>query len=38
MRWLLIIGSVIAAVGLFLLATASGETPLLARHYSLLLA
>jgi nitrogen fixation/metabolism regulation signal transduction histidine kinase len=36
MRWLLIIGSVIAAVGLFLLATASNETPLLARHYSLL--
>jgi nitrogen fixation/metabolism regulation signal transduction histidine kinase len=36
MRWLLIIGGVIAAVGLFLLATASGETPLLARHYSLL--
>jgi len=36
MRLLLIVGGAIAAVGLFLLATASGETPLLARHYSLL--
>ena len=36
MKLLLIVGGVIAAVGLFLLATASGETPLLARHYSLL--
>src|SRR5678816_987036 len=36
MKPLLIIGGAIAAVGLFLLATASGETPLLARHYSLL--
>jgi nitrogen fixation/metabolism regulation signal transduction histidine kinase len=36
MRLLLIIGGGVAAVGLFLLATASGETPLLARHYSLL--
>jgi len=34
MKLLLIIGGAIAAVGLFLLATASGETPLLARHYS----
>src|SRR5262249_35569323 len=32
----LIIGGAVAAIGLFLLATASGETPLLARHYSLL--
>jgi nitrogen fixation/metabolism regulation signal transduction histidine kinase len=30
------VGGAIAAVGLLLLATASGETPLLARHYSLL--
>ena len=36
MKPLLIIGGAIAAIGLFLLATASGETPLLARHYSLL--
>ena len=36
MRLLLIVGGAIALVGLFLLATASGETPLLARHYSLL--
>ena len=36
MKLLLIIGGVVAAVGLFLLATASGETPLLASHYSLL--
>ena len=36
MRRLLSIGGAVAAVGLFLLATASGETPLLARHYSLL--
>ena len=36
MKLLLIIGGAIAAVVLFLLATASGETPLLARHYSLL--
>jgi len=36
MKLLLFIGSAIAAIGLFLLATASGETPLLARHYSLL--
>jgi nitrogen fixation/metabolism regulation signal transduction histidine kinase len=36
MKLLLIVGGLIAAAGLFLLATASGETPLLARHYSLL--
>jgi len=36
MKLLLLVGGVIAAVVLFLLATASGETPLLARHYSLL--
>jgi nitrogen fixation/metabolism regulation signal transduction histidine kinase len=36
MKLLLIIGGGIAAVGLFLLATASGETTLLGRHYSLL--
>jgi len=36
MRLLLIIGGAVAAIGLFLLATASGETPLLASHYSLL--
>ena len=36
MKLLLIIGGAIAAIGLFLLATASRETPLLARHYSLL--
>jgi len=33
---LLSIGGVVAAIGLLLLATASGETPLLARQYSLL--
>jgi nitrogen fixation/metabolism regulation signal transduction histidine kinase len=36
MKLLLTIGGVIAAIGLLLLATASGETPLLARQYSLL--
>ena len=36
MKLLLIIGGAIAAVGLFLLATATRETPLLERHYSLL--
>src|SRR5262245_26955580 len=36
MKLLLIVAGAIAAVGVFLLATASGETPLLARHYSLL--
>ena len=37
MKWLLIIGGAVAAVGLFLLATASGDTALFARHYPLLL-
>jgi len=36
MKLLLTIGGVVAAIGLLLLATASGETPLLARQYSLL--
>jgi nitrogen fixation/metabolism regulation signal transduction histidine kinase len=38
MKWLVIIGGAVAAVGLFLLATASGDTAILARHYPLLLA
>ena len=38
MRLLLIIGGGVAAVGLFLLATASGDTTLFARQYPLLLA
>ena len=37
MKWLLIIGGAVAAVGLFLLATASADTALFARHYPLLL-
>ncbi len=37
MKWLVIIGGAVAAVGLFLLATASADTTLLARHYPLLL-
>jgi nitrogen fixation/metabolism regulation signal transduction histidine kinase len=37
MKWLLIIGGAVAAVGLFLLATASGDTAMFARHYPLLL-
>jgi nitrogen fixation/metabolism regulation signal transduction histidine kinase len=37
MKWLLIIGGAVAAVGLFLLATASADTTLFARHYPLLL-
>ena len=37
MKWLLIIGGVVAALGLFLLATASGDTALFARQYPLLL-
>jgi nitrogen fixation/metabolism regulation signal transduction histidine kinase len=37
MKLLLIVGGVVAAVGLFLLATASGDTSLFARHYPLLL-
>src|SRR4051812_44774744 len=38
MKSLLIVGGTIAAVGLFLLATASADTTLFARHYPLLLA
>ena len=37
MKWLVIIGGAVAAVGLFLLATASGDTAIFARHYPLLL-
>ncbi len=37
MKLLLIVGAAVAAVGLFLLATASADTSLLARHYPLLL-
>jgi len=37
MKWLLIVGGVVAGVGLFLLATASADTALFARHYPLLL-
>ena len=37
MKWLLIIGGAVAAVGVFLLATASGDTAIFARHYPLLL-
>jgi len=36
-KLLLIVGGVVAAVGLFLLATASGDTSLFARHYPLIL-
>jgi nitrogen fixation/metabolism regulation signal transduction histidine kinase len=38
MRLLLVVGGTVAALGLFLLATASGDTGLLERHYALLLA
>jgi nitrogen fixation/metabolism regulation signal transduction histidine kinase len=38
MKWLVIIGGVVAAVGLFLLASASADTALLAQHYPSLLA
>jgi nitrogen fixation/metabolism regulation signal transduction histidine kinase len=38
MKWLVIIGGVVAAVGLFLLASASADTTLLAQHYPSLLA
>src|SRR4051812_50032321 len=38
MKLLLIIGSGVAAVGLFLLATASGDTAFFAQQYPLLLA
>jgi hypothetical protein len=37
MKWLVMIGGAVAAVGLFLLATASADTTLFARHYPLLL-
>jgi nitrogen fixation/metabolism regulation signal transduction histidine kinase len=37
MKLLLIVGGLVAALGLFLLATASGDTGLLERHYPLLL-
>ena len=37
MKLLLIVGGTVAALGLFLLATASGDTGLLERHYPLLL-
>src|SRR5262245_61703507 len=37
MKWLVIIGGVVAAVGLALLATASADTTLFARDYPLLL-
>jgi len=37
MRKLLFVGGAVAAVGLFLLATASGDTSLFARHYPLIL-
>jgi nitrogen fixation/metabolism regulation signal transduction histidine kinase len=38
MKWALIVGAVVAALGLFLLATASGDTAVLERQYPLLLA
>jgi nitrogen fixation/metabolism regulation signal transduction histidine kinase len=38
MKWVLIVGATVAALGLFLLATASGDTALLERQYPLLLA
>ena len=38
MKWVLIVGGVVAALGLFLLATASGDTAVLERQYPLLLA
>jgi nitrogen fixation/metabolism regulation signal transduction histidine kinase len=37
MKWLVLVGGAVAAVGLFLLATASADTTLFARHYPLLL-
>jgi nitrogen fixation/metabolism regulation signal transduction histidine kinase len=37
MKWLVLVGGAVAAVGVFLLATASGDTTLFARHYPLLL-
>ena len=38
MKALIIVGGTVAAAGLFLLATASADTTLFARHYPLLLA
>ncbi|TAK88172.1 MAG: HAMP domain-containing protein [Betaproteobacteria bacterium] len=38
MKLVLIVGGAVAALGLFLLATASGDTGLLERHYPLLVA
>ena len=38
MKLLLIIGSTVAAIGLFLLATASADTTFFARHYPVLIA
>src|ERR1043165_5586890 len=37
MKWVLIIGGVVAALGLFLLATASSDTAVLERQYPLVL-
>ena len=37
MKWLILVGGAVAAVGLFLLATASADTTIFARHYPLLL-
>ncbi len=37
MKLLLVVGGTVAAIGLFLLATASADTTLFARHYPLLL-
>jgi nitrogen fixation/metabolism regulation signal transduction histidine kinase len=37
-KWLLIVGGAIGVLGVFLLATASGDTALFARHYPLILA
>ena len=38
MKLLLVVGGTVAALGLFLLASASGDTGVLERHYALLLA
>src|SRR3954464_4441676 len=37
MKWVLIIGGVVAALGLFLLATAGGDAVVFERHYPLIL-
>ena len=37
MKWVLIIGGVVAALGLFLLATASGDTAVFERQYPMIL-